>query len=258
MAARSPLSTSPGLGGGSGGVLTGRAAPFPLPLPTAAEAAYEDDVEHWLLNVFDPVAAAATATDDLLVPELLVPSPKDACDLERVRSFHSPTSRELHFDAPICAAVLSVVNRPLQQQLAALEAANMGGRFARNGASFDAYFGRWNRWVHVVTNADGTLMGFGICSDDGSVIDRRRAIFVYELHVAQPFRRRGVASAMLDEMGGGAAMELQVHELNGPAIACYQKNGFFDTKERVALEEGGGALIVMRRAARSASRGVHA
>ena len=40
MAARSPLSTSPGLGGGSGGALTGRAAPFPFPLPTAAEAAW--------------------------------------------------------------------------------------------------------------------------------------------------------------------------------------------------------------------------
>ena len=43
----------------------------------------------------------------------------------------------------------------LQEQVAALEAANMAA-FERNGESFAAYFKRWDLMIHTAKAADGT------------------------------------------------------------------------------------------------------
>ena len=92
------------------------------------------------------------------------------------------------FSSELAACVPTSV----QAQLVALEADNMAG-FERNGAPFDDYFKRWDLTVHIATASDGALMGFAISGAEG-----RGVVFVYELHVAKPARKRGVARSLLD------------------------------------------------------------
>lgn len=65
-------------------------------------------------------------------------------------------------------------------------------------------------------------------------------IFIYEMYVAPSFRRRGIASAMLDEIKktakeiGASKIELEVWSFNESAINLYKKLGF--TPQRIKME----------------------
>ena len=147
------------------------------------------------------------------------------------------------FRAEICACLPAA----LQEQLAALEAANMAG-FERNGEPFAAYFNRWDLKVHVMTLASGEVAGFAISGAEGR--GQSAKVFLYELHVADAHRGRGYASALLElvessgtaRTGSAKMVELNVHEANANARGFYARVGFVESGTT-----SGGAVLVMRR-----------
>ena len=132
-----------------------------------------------------------------------------------------------------------------QEQLTALEAANMAG-FTRNGDAFDRYFTKWDLTVHTVRSADGQLLGFAISGLEG-----RGKAFLYELHVAADARSRGFGRALIDLVersatrargGGGGTVELHVHKSNIAAQEFYEHLGFV-----LVGEASEGRVLVMQR-----------
>ena len=87
-------------------------------------------------------------------------------------------------------------------------------------------------------------MGFAISGAEG-----RGMVFLYELHVAKPARKRGVARSLLDLVERSSpsrgrsspTVELNVHRGND-ALGFYEREGFAPTGEL-----SGGDVIVMRR-----------
>jgi ribosomal protein S18 acetylase RimI-like enzyme len=144
------------------------------------------------------------------------------------------------FRAEICACIPTT----LQEQLVALEAANMAG-FERNGEPFAAYFRRWDLTAHVITLASGELAGFAISGAEG-----RGKVFLYELHVAAAHRHRGYASALLElversstsRSASAVTVELNVHRANASARGFYERVGFAESGTT-----SGGDVLVMRR-----------
>jgi ribosomal-protein-alanine N-acetyltransferase len=92
------------------------------------------------------------------------------------------------------------------------------------------------------------IVGYLICSRYADVWH------LMNIAIDPPARRRGIATALLEEMiaraGGDAAYTLEVRPSNSPAIALYERFGFRSagTRRRYYQDTGEDALIMWRTA----------
>mgnify|MGYP002214464998 CR=1 FL=1 len=92
-----------------------------------------------------------------------------------------------------------------------------------NGDEFSSYFDMPSCDAHYVCKG-GKLLAFIISEV------KARHTKVHELHVLDSpnTRRKGIGTKLLNAACGSAAIELEVHEQNGPARTFYEKNGFIE------------------------------
>lgn len=132
----------------------------------------------------------------------------------------------------------------LREQVIAIEAENMSN-FERNGDNFEEYFSRWDLQAHLVLTSADELLAFAICGNEG-----RGKVFLYELHVKNSHRHRGLATALLSLSERSSTtrgrtspmLELQVHAANKDAQSFYSHAGFVKMSE-----ECDGEMYVMQR-----------
>ena len=129
----------------------------------------------------------------------------------------------------------------LVDAMAKLEAAHMRGRYARNGRPFVEivrFPGMLTAWK---TSQDGTLAGFIMVSKLHA-----NTLVIWELHVAKPWRRQGLGTALINaaaqDFGSGLQLELNVHLKNTGARKFYVMNGF----EQEKAGEGDTVLTLFR------------
>ena len=151
----------------------------------------------------------------------------------------SPPSDLPSFRSELCACVPA----ELQLQMVTIEAEFMKGR-VRNGVNFETYLSRWDLMAHLAIAPSGELIGFSISGTE----QRGTKIFLYELHVHQDKRGRGIGTALMEmaertARGGNRTIELNVHKDNEKAVGFYEKKCGFARCGDVS----GGIALVMRR-----------
>lgn len=83
-----------------------------------------------------------------------------------------------------------------------------------------------------VAEGDGGVLGYTIVGSAASMLSPRRFGFIYDLWVAPPARRQGVAHRLLVQAEawcrehGLARLKLEVAAANGGARALYESEGF--------------------------------
>lgn len=105
-----------------------------------------------------------------------------------------------------------------------------------------------HRFNRVARTREGTLAGYLFCSHAAG------EVHVNKIAVGAPYRRRGVATRLMDEVFDLAARisaveaYLEVRPSNAPAIAFYRQLGFGDagTRKQYYLD-GEDALVMLRR-----------
>lgn len=98
----------------------------------------------------------------------------------------------------------------------------------------DAYFQRVLGQAHVialVARIDGEVVG-GLVAYELDKLERaRREVYIYDLAVAAPHRRQGIATALIDRLRtiarerGAWVVYVQADHGDDPAIALYEKLG---------------------------------
>jgi len=102
--------------------------------------------------------------------------------------------------------------------------------------------------VCLAATEEGRIVGYLICSRYADVWH------LMNVAVDPPSRRRGIATALLEEMiaraGDDASYTLEVRPSNGSAIALYERFGFRSagTRRRYYQDTGEDALIMWRTA----------
>ena len=100
----------------------------------------------------------------------------------------------------------------------------------------------------AAVSEDDRLLGYLICARYDTVWH------LMNIAIDPPVRRRGIATALLEEMiaraGADAAYTLEVRPSNGSAIALYERFGFRSagTRRRYYQDTGEDALIMWRTA----------
>lgn len=131
--------------------------------------------------------------------------------------------------------------------LAALEAEVMGvdawsAALVRDGVSGTVPHARY-----LVGEADGRPVGYAVVSVVADISELQR------IGVTGPARRRGIASALLEEAvarsraGGADRLLLEVRETNSAALAFYAARGFVEVDRRPRYYRDGSTAVVMRR-----------
>lgn len=99
------------------------------------------------------------------------------------------------------------------------------------------------RQVYVAVTEDGDVCGYVVVVGVGDVAD------VHRLAVAEAYRRRGIAVALLGacDLHAHARVMLEVHADNEGAIAFYRSSGFAEISRRSGYYADGGDAVVMQR-----------
>lgn len=84
----------------------------------------------------------------------------------------------------------------------------------------------------VLVSLAGTRVAGGLVAYELCKFERQRSeIYIYDLAIAEPFRRRGMASALLERLcriaaeRGASSVFVQADYVDEPAIALYEKFG---------------------------------
>jgi ribosomal-protein-alanine N-acetyltransferase len=99
---------------------------------------------------------------------------------------------------------------------------------------------------YLVAERDGEVVGYAVASFAGEIAELQR------IGVVATARRRGVASALLDEVvaegpGTGAnRLLLEVREDNAGALAFYADRGFIEIDRRPRYYRDGATAVVLR------------
>lgn len=85
--------------------------------------------------------------------------------------------------------------------------------------------------IALVAEHDGACVGGLVAYELDKFEQPRREIYLYDLAVAAPFRRQGIATALIDELRAIAAERnawvifVQADYVDPPAVALYEKLG---------------------------------
>ena len=136
------------------------------------------------------------------------------------------------------------------EAIAASEAANLGRDAWSGGLVAEGVAGRLPTVHYLVAESDGVLVGHAVASLVADIGELQR------IAVADPWRRRGVASALLDEVvalaerGGVERLFLEVREDNAEALAFYAAAGFDELDRRPRYYRDGATAVVLERPVR--------
>jgi aminoglycoside 3-N-acetyltransferase I len=102
---------------------------------------------------------------------------------------------------------------------------------ARPGAEYLARLLGRDSFIAIVASRDGAVVG-GLAAYELHKFERARSeIYIYDLAVAEAYRRQGIATALIAELQGVAARRgawviyVQADPGDDPAIALYSKLG---------------------------------
>jgi ribosomal-protein-alanine N-acetyltransferase len=129
----------------------------------------------------------------------------------------------------------------------ASEADNLGADAWSAGLVAEGVAGRLPTVHYLVAESEGRVVGHAVASLVAEIAELQR------IAVAAPWRRRGVAAALLDEVvvlavGAGAErMLLEVREDNAAALAFYAAHGFVELDRRRRYYSDGATAVVMER-----------
>jgi ribosomal-protein-alanine N-acetyltransferase len=99
---------------------------------------------------------------------------------------------------------------------------------------------------YLVAELDGDVVGYAVASFAGDIAELQR------IGVVATARRRGVASALLDEVvaeapaTGANRLLLEVREDNADALAFYADRGFIEIDRRPRYYRDGTTAVVLR------------
>jgi [ribosomal protein S18]-alanine N-acetyltransferase len=101
------------------------------------------------------------------------------------------------------------------------------------------------REAMVAVGDDGRVCGYVVVVGAGETADLRR------IAVTPPWRRRGVASALLRacDLSAYQRVLVEVRADNAPALAFYRRHGFAEVARRGAYYADGTDAVVMQRPA---------
>lgn len=100
--------------------------------------------------------------------------------------------------------------------------------------SSDAYLARLlsdERFVLLVASVDGQVVGALSAYELAKYERERSEFYIYDLAVAEPFRRRGIARALIEALkpiaraAGGWIIFVQADRVDAPAVALYRSMG---------------------------------
>ena len=136
------------------------------------------------------------------------------------------------------------------EAIAASEADNLGADAWSSGLVAEGVAGRLPTVHYLVAESDGLLVGHAVASLVADVGELQR------IAVAEPWRRHGVASALLAEVvslasaAGVDRLLLEVREDNAPALGFYATRGFVALDRRPGYYRDGAAAVVLERPVR--------
>lgn len=132
------------------------------------------------------------------------------------------------------------------EAVAASEADNLGVDAWSAGLVAEGVAGRLPTVHYLVAEDDDRLVGHAVASLVAEVAELQR------IAVAEPWRRRGVASALLDEvitLAVSARVDrllLEVREDNTAALGFYAAHGFVAVDRRPRYYRDGASAVVLR------------
>jgi ribosomal-protein-alanine N-acetyltransferase len=130
--------------------------------------------------------------------------------------------------------------------LVALEAATQGEDAWSEGLVRDGVTGGLPTIAYLVAEKDGSVQGYAVASYAGDIAELQR------IGVVGSARRRGIASALLDEVvaqgaaSGADRMLLEVRADNRDALAFYAARDFVEIDRRARYYRDGVDAVVMR------------
>jgi ribosomal-protein-alanine N-acetyltransferase len=133
------------------------------------------------------------------------------------------------------------------EAIAGSEADNLGADAWSAGLVAEGVAGRLPTVRYLVAESEGQVVGHAVASLVAEIAELQR------IAVSTPWRRRGVARALLEEVmvlavGAGAdRVLLEVREDNDAALGFYAAHGFVEVDRRRRYYRDGATAVVLRR-----------